>query len=352
MSETPPYSKKGQRVVSSFVGQELLFDYITDQLDEERKKAVAEFVQRNKDAQMDILKIQNGMIYTQKLGETKVSEALLEKVTLPASYLEVMIQKTRFEEWSPAFKLAIEGTIVALGVISLVILVPWHRLMDLKLGPKEVILAEIDNEYAKKVASESDTSVKEEESFPDEGAPAAAIAKNTTTTTLPSPVTAVAETMVPDKKAEPAPTVVAAKNNKNKNSEPVAVTAKTQNSETTGTSSGAEAPEKAVATVSSNEKKAIGELYRGRVDVTNVPAISPKLVDKIAELGGRKAGQVELGWNKGGSSYFHFTMPQSRYDELVEYFKEYGNLKIQKEKHERVMPEGVMRLIITVEEKR
>jgi hypothetical protein len=108
----------------------------------------------------------------------------------------------------------------------------------------------------------------------------------------------------------------------------------------------------AVATASPDEKRQ-GELYRGVVAVTNVNATSQKLVEKIKELGGRKAGQVELGWNKNGdSAYFHFTMPASQYDELLAAIQEYGNLKIQKEKHERVMPEGIMRLIITVDEKK
>ncbi len=348
MSETPPFSvppfsKKGQRSVSSFVGQELLYDFVTDQLDAERKKAVTEFVQKNKDAQMDILKIENGITYAQKLGETKVSEALLEKVTEPASYLELMIQKTRYNKWSPALKLAFEGSIVALGVISLVILVPWHRLMDLKLASKEVVLSEIDNQYSKKTKTESETPSKEEDSFPDEGAPAAAaaaaVAKNspsTTTTTLP-----VAPPVVKPEAQLPATALVAT-------AAPVVPVPPTPPPAPTPV---AKPSKQASVAATENEKKPVGELYRGRIFVTNVPAITPKLVDKIAELGGRKAGQVELGWNKSDSSYFHFTMPQTRYDELVEYFKEYGNLKIQKEKHERVMPDGVMRLIITVEEK-
>ncbi len=336
MSELPPYSKKGQRWLSTFVGQELLFDFITNQLDDERKKAVSEFVAKNKDAQNDIQKIQNGITYASRLGETKVSEALLKKVTLPPGYLEVLIQKIRFDQWSPALKLAIEGTIVAFGVTSLIILVPWHKLMDLKIGSTEVLLTEIDNHYVKKSAPESETSSKEEESFPDEGAPAAALQAK------PS----VAASQVPT----PLPL---SENKPEKASEAVAknVTKHAQ-SELPAESSEAEKPAKVVNAKSSADKKAVGELYRGQISVTNVAAITPKLVEKLAELGGRKAGQVELGWNKNDSSYFHFTMPQSHYDELVEYLKEYGNLKIQKEKHERVMPEGVMRLIITVEEKR
>jgi hypothetical protein len=111
------------------------------------------------------------------------------------------------------------------------------------------------------------------------------------------------------------------------------------------------APEKAKPTAGTAEKK-MGVLYRGTISVTNIQAVTPKLVEKVQELGGRKAGQVELGWFKGDSSYFHFTMPESRYEELQEFFKEYGKLTIQQEAHERVMPEGIRRIIITVYEKK
>jgi hypothetical protein len=67
-------------------------------------------------------------------------------------------------------------------------------------------------------------------------------------------------------------------------------------------------------------------------------------------MGGRKAGEVPLGWKKGNSSYFHFTLPENKYEELKQFMTTYGTLKIQKEHHERVMPDGIIRLIISVEE--
>ncbi|MBK7960035.1 MAG: hypothetical protein IPK04_01660 [Bdellovibrionales bacterium] len=38
-----------------------------------------------------------------------------------------------------------------------------------------------------------------------------------------------------------------------------------------------------------------GSLYRGVLKVTNAEAISPKITEKIVNLGGRKAGEVDLG---------------------------------------------------------
>ncbi len=52
------------------------------------------------------------------------------------------------------------------------------------------------------------------------------------------------------------------------------------------------------------------------------------------------------------TAYFHFTMPENNYQQMTDAFKEYGQLKIAKEKHERIMPEGIVRVIITVDEKK
>ncbi|PIS10710.1 MAG: hypothetical protein COT73_07910 [Bdellovibrio sp. CG10_big_fil_rev_8_21_14_0_10_47_8] len=100
------------------------------------------------------------------------------------------------------------------------------------------------------------------------------------------------------------------------------------------------------------DSKRQGFLYRGSIEITNVQAVTPKLVDKVSELGGRKAGNVELGWSRGSGAYFHLTIPELKYEELKAAFSQYGELKITKEKHDRVMPEGIIRIIITVEEKK
>lgn len=147
MNDDSFFSKKGQRKVSSFVGQELLYDYMTGQLDEERQKAVQDFIRLNKEAQMDMQKIQNGLSYAEKISQTKVSEALIERVSLPTNYTQVLMQKIRFEEWSPAFRMGLEATIVALGIMVVAVLIPWHKLMDLKIGSKDIILTEVDKNY-------------------------------------------------------------------------------------------------------------------------------------------------------------------------------------------------------------
>lgn len=297
------FSKVGQRKISSFIGQELLYDYMTDQLDPERKKAVEEFIKEKPEAQIEIKKIQNGIQYLSLLAETQVSEALRKKINQPTSYFQVLLQKIHFDDWPPPARMGLEACLVAFGITAFAVFIPWNRMIDVKWRSPQVILSEIDKRLVKKPLEEAEVGAKEQFSFPDEGS-GSEVAKTTTTTLL---------VVTP-----PSPPV---------QEKPV------------------------VAKQASVEPKATGFLYRGTIRMTNPKVVAAKIVEKISALGARKAGNVELGWSKGSGAYFHFTLPESKYEETLEIFKEYGELKIQKEKHERVMPDGIIRLIIDAEEK-
>ncbi len=326
MSDESFFSKKNQRIMTAFIGQGLLYDYMTGALDPERRKSVEDYVRSSPEAQQDIQKIKSGMSYAEKLRGLEVSPELLEKMTVSSSYTHSLLDKVRFDEWSPALKMAIEGTIVALGITTFAILIPWHKVMDLKFGSRQIILTEVDKAPNAVAVAEKETPGKEAETFPDEGSAAVTTTTLSVTVTMPAPTPPVAVAQnSPEKKAPTPPATLPA----------ATVTPATEKA-------------KPVA----NAEKKTGVLYRGTIYVTNIQAVTPKLVEKVQELGGRKAGQVELGWFKGDSSYFHFTMPESRYNDLQDFFKEYGTLSIQQEAHERIMPEGIRRIIITVYEKK
>ena len=100
------------------------------------------------------------------------------------------------------------------------------------------------------------------------------------------------------------------------------------------------------------QKPSGGFLYRGQLNVTNVDMIAPKIKEKIEEFGGRKAGEAEIGWKKSSNLYYyHFTIPEAKLAELEQYLKLYSEAKLSKTPHPRVMPDGIIRIIFTVEEK-
>jgi hypothetical protein len=318
MSDDVKFSPKGQRQISEFVGQELLYDFVTDNLDAERKAAIAKLVAESDSLQSDIKKIKNGLQYCQILAETTVAETLIGNIKTPSTYFHVLLQKMRIDEWPVGIRLGVEVLIVAALVITSALLVPWHKIANLQLSTsKEIVIAEVGHEVAKNKGEISGPKTEEKPLYQDEGAPSYPAGPSTSTTV------SVATKKASESKPKALPTTTL---------EEVAASA--------------------VETESSPPTSGQGYLYRGSIAVANLPVTTTKFVEKIAEMGGRKAGEVPLGWKKGNGTYFHFTIPEKQLDTIEKFMNGYGHLKISKEKHPRVMPEGIVRIIITVEERK
>ncbi|MBS1969252.1 MAG: zf-HC2 domain-containing protein [Bdellovibrionales bacterium] len=328
-------SKKGQRQVTPFTGNELLYDYMSGILDEERKKAVEAHMESSREAQLDFQKIQIGQQYAEKMRQITVSHALQERLGAPSSYLSVLFRKSKFDQWPVGLKWGLEALVVVFVVVTVLTVAPWEKVMKLRLSTgSDVVLTELNKSQVKQPPQEAPETT-ETPQFVDEGikakeaaaTPAPAVAATTATAAKPQPTATPAAVA----KATPAPTPTKA---------PAKVAAATAASEDDSEEESTE-----------SGKASTGYLYRGQIAVTNLDAVGPKIKDKIIELGGRKAGEVELGWQKTqGSAYFHFTIPEAKYAELQAFLSEYGKAKISKDKHPRVMPDGIIRLIITVDE--
>ncbi|WP_413943798.1 zf-HC2 domain-containing protein [Bdellovibrio sp. HCB-162] len=314
-----PLSKKGKREISPFIGHELLYDYLSGSLDKERRAAVEDHVKFSRDAQLDLTKIQNGQTYAERLADTVVSQPIIAQISAPSSYLSVLMQKSNFDKWPQGLKWGLEALVVVVAIVTLLTVTPWQKVMQLGVGTgsKEVVLAEV----SKNTSSETPPVVEEKPEFIDEG-----VSKETPKEhgKEAAKETAVAKTEAP----KPSPTATTA-----------ATTASVPKKE--------EKPAAETAPAAASG----GFLYRGEIAVTNIDVIGPKITEKINELGGRKAGSVELGWKKTpGSMYYHFTIPEAKYQDLLTFLGTYGKPKIGKEKHPRVMPDGIVRMIITVDE--
>ena len=59
-----------------------------------------------------------------------------------------------------------------------------------------------------------------------------------------------------------------------------------------------------------------------------------------------------VGISKENESYFHFTLPESNRDELIKYIKTFGPVRMLKEKHPVVMPQGKIRIILILRKTR
>ena len=90
-------------------------------------------------------------------------------------------------------------------------------------------------------------------------------------------------------------------------------------------------------------------VYRGSITVTDFEQVSSIVRERIIAIGGKKAGEVELGWIKNQKiSYFHFIFPAEKREELVTFIQQYGNLQYKFEPHPRVLQFGQNRFIIEV----
>ncbi len=98
-----------------------------------------------------------------------------------------------------------------------------------------------------------------------------------------------------------------------------------------------------------SQKKDQGQLYRAVLYVNDIEQVTDLIKDKIISLGGKKAGEVELGWMKNKNvSYYHFSFPQNNQALLESYLNQFGATEFKTEKHPRIMPEGTLRYIMEI----
>ncbi len=92
-----------------------------------------------------------------------------------------------------------------------------------------------------------------------------------------------------------------------------------------------------------------GWLNRADLEVADFDMAWPAIRSKIIALEGKVAGNVELGWlRQETEAYFHFSVPESNRNELEIFLKTFGPVRLSRERHPRVMPDGQIRIILTV----
>lgn len=97
------------------------------------------------------------------------------------------------------------------------------------------------------------------------------------------------------------------------------------------------------------EFKPKGFVYRAFMTLSNLEAVGDQIASDIKELGGTKAGEVELGWRRGTGRYYHFSLPEANEETILEKLRAFGPVRISKDPHPRVMPQGQVRFILWIE---
>lgn len=108
---------------------------------------------------------------------------------------------------------------------------------------------------------------------------------------------------------------------------------------------------KPVQKIEEPSSKKVSGLYRASIVVTDLNSTASRITEKLVALGGKKAGEVELGWKKTPTvSYYHLTIPEENLEAAKTFIGNFGKLNIQFENHPRLVPAGTNRIILEVKE--
>ncbi len=316
------YSKKEKRELSPFLAKELLFDYLVGTLDEDRAKAVEQVLKQSQELKSELEKVKQGLQFFKQFEGLTPGKEIIEQVIVPNSLSYKLLKILKFEEWPDSYRWALEAVLAGVVIFMIAVVVPWHKLISLTWNQSTQIVLSEYNKNAETMTAEKDISP-----------PSTQIeAKNTEAPAQKDSANQVAG----EGKALPETTQVVAAI-----AEPKAEQATEPKNET----------EKLVTPTTISRPKALqGYLFRGTATIPSIVSINPQLVAKLTEMGAQKAGQVDIGRLKGTTSYYHFSIAERELEEVRKLFFQYGSLDLKKEKHDRVMPEGTVRIIIEVSE--
>lgn len=301
------------RKMSLFIAEGFLYDFIDEKLDRDRKQAIDGLLEGNQELCTELQKMRKAQIYLSQLSQTRISEKHLTELREVKRMSEIAINKTRLSSWPEPLRWAFEAMLVSLAVAVLALLFPWAEMgtkfsglsSQLVLNEPKVQVTQIDvpplpaaevSEQVAATAAPAEQKIKNVDS------------KETIAKVLaPAPV--IADESIAEAKRLP---------------------------------------------VTQDKKVTKGLLYRLKMNFSDSESISPSVREQILSFGGAKAGEVELGWRKEApaGNYFHFTLPENNYQQFITTLGAYGPVRIFKQPHERIMPEGQIRIILWIEDEK
>lgn len=319
-----------KRNMSEFMTIELLYDYKIGKLDAIRTEAIEEGLKHSPLAQAELTKLDVGIGYCEELQSVEVSEDLVKRLLDRPTTRQVVAHHLAWKNIPQAFKWGFEALVVAVAITFFIIEFPkFYSEEDVN----EPIVAQTFKpttltDYANlkdQIVPQVPSGIPVTEQGADDSQPEIPYE----TADLPIDE----EVMAPAAQA-PAPAP-------QPSNEAAAQMAHVANTDVQQTAAKEEQLRKPAPRT--------GYIHRISFKNDTVYDFTPQLVEQIIALGGKKAGEVEIGWKKTNGSYFHFTIPEQSYDMLIDTLSKYGKFTVDKSEHPRVMPEGVLRFIVWIE---
>ncbi len=328
--------KQFKRKLTGFLCREMLYDFLTQNLDEERHQAVEEFLKNDKECLDDLATLQKGMDYSQLLFQARISHELESRLLGAESLFTLSRRYAKWSHWPETLRWSLTALAISTSVAAIVAFIPWNHLPSLKSARDQntVVLTEIPNEKVQKLAETQEANEVDPAELPNEGSGDAEMGDNSGDSEGDSGDPKVAAAQVHAAQVrQPAPTHAV--------HEPAKAASQAEPIE--------EISQKIDDSKTHDGKKPKSFVYRVFMTLPNALEVAPQIAVQIRELGGEKAGEVDLGWRKGNGSYFHFTLPESNEQKILEKLRAYGPVRISKDPHPRVMPAGQVRFILWVD---
>lgn len=363
--------RKFKRKLTPFLAHQMLYDYSIDQLDAERKAAVEEFLETDQEGRTILANLKQALAYVDKLGKAQIEPEILAQLKDAESPVSLGRRYSSWSQWPEPIRWSLTAIAISCVVAGIVGLIPWNMMSGLfHRGPKTpadvVHVAEIPRpsvneiEGADEPVGSGDAPPEEESSGDEEmgdegegagpGAAPGAIAKSTMPTATPQPTPFVKTTPTPLPTAAKAPVAIAMTTPSAPSAiAPATPVPATPTPHPTPTQAQQATSDEESGDTSPRDGKPKGFVYRAFMNVANIEEMVPQITDAIRGLGGEKAGEVELGWKRGGGRYYHFALPEENEKKLLDKLQAYGPVRISKDPHPRVMPQGRVRFILWVE---
>ncbi len=346
-----------KRKLTPFLAHEMLFDFATDELDSDRKLAIENFVKEDAESRGLLEAIRRGIAYSESLRSIDLTEDTIQTLDQSENLVSLSKRLARWSEWPDSLRWSIIAVAVSMCTAALVVAIPWKSIPVFKSGPSfdssSIEIARIEPRRPRSddatVAQDSSDDSKENETGPLEGSGDEEFSDDAgapvSVAVAPPPVATPVATWKPVVPAKRVETAAVA---------PVAppVVAAVKPPVPTPVAPAKPVPVAAVAAPavpSSVPKSSRSFVYRAFMTLSDLEDIAPKITQQIKELGAEKAGEVELGWRRGSGRYYHFTIPEASEQKLLENLRVYGPVRISKDPHPRVMPEGQVRFILWIE---
>lgn len=344
-----------KRKLTPFLAHEMLFDYVTDQLDPGRRQAIEEFIKNDRESQNLLEAIRRGISYSESLKKIELSAPAVEELEQSESFVTLSRRLARWSQWPDSLRWSLLALMVSICTAGAIVLIPWNTIPMLRSNPKfdsgtvEIARVEGRNLPDGTIAiAASEDEDDDQQSGPMEGSGDEEFAEESSGA-LPATTISSAPTLSAPIAAAPVSQPLAV--------QPVQPTpsAKVPQPVARPVAGPVTAPTPIVSTAvnpgasNSGTKASRGFVYRAFMTLSDLESVAPKITQQLKELGAEKAGEVELGWRRGTGRYYHFSVPENNEQRLLETLRGYGPVRISKDPHPRVMPEGQVRFILWVE---